>query len=298
MLGQWRRMETRIPTLPLIALLIGSMGLAFGPWLVRLADVGPIAAGFWRLGLGGIMLGMAAPIFGRSIRPPGRISLILIVIAAFFFAADIAAWHIGILLTKMGNATLFGNVGSFLFALYGLFLLRRRPAPTQLASILLALGGSLLLLAGSYELSASHFRGDLLALLAALLYAVYLVVIDKVRRTEEPLTTIFWASLAGAAFVLPMALIAGETIIPTNWTPVLLLAFSSQLVGQGLVVYAMGKLPPLVIGIGLMTQIALSAALGWWRYGEAFTPLDWVGVIFVLSAVILVRLRTGPRKTS
>ena len=33
------------------ALLFGSTLLAVGPWLVRLAGVGPVAAGFWRLAL-------------------------------------------------------------------------------------------------------------------------------------------------------------------------------------------------------------------------------------------------------
>ena len=33
------------------ALLFGNITLAFGPWLVRLADVGAVAAGFWRLTL-------------------------------------------------------------------------------------------------------------------------------------------------------------------------------------------------------------------------------------------------------
>ena len=31
------------------ALLLGNVALAFGPWLVRLSDVGPVAVGFWRL---------------------------------------------------------------------------------------------------------------------------------------------------------------------------------------------------------------------------------------------------------
>ena len=45
--------------------------------------------------------------------------------AAFFFAADLAAWHAGIRMTKLGNATLFGNLSSFAFAAWGLWLARR-----------------------------------------------------------------------------------------------------------------------------------------------------------------------------
>ena len=31
------------------ALLLGNVMLALGPWLVRLTDTGPVAAGFWRM---------------------------------------------------------------------------------------------------------------------------------------------------------------------------------------------------------------------------------------------------------
>jgi hypothetical protein len=33
----------------LLALLGGNVALAIGPWFVRVADTGPVAAGFWRL---------------------------------------------------------------------------------------------------------------------------------------------------------------------------------------------------------------------------------------------------------
>ena len=33
----------------LLALFGGNVALAIGPWFVRLADTGPVAAGFWRL---------------------------------------------------------------------------------------------------------------------------------------------------------------------------------------------------------------------------------------------------------
>ena len=33
------------------ALLVANVALAFGPWFVRATEVGPVAAGFWRLTL-------------------------------------------------------------------------------------------------------------------------------------------------------------------------------------------------------------------------------------------------------
>jgi drug/metabolite transporter (DMT)-like permease len=56
-------------------------------------------------------------------------------------------------------------------------------------------------------------------------------------------------------------------------------------------VYALGYVPPLVVGIAMLTQPALSALLGWLYYGESFTPLDWTGAATIVIALILVRLR-------
>ena len=64
----------------------------------------------------------------------------------------------------------------------------------------------------------------------------------------------------------------------------------SQVVGQGLLVYALGHVPPLVVGIAMLTQPALSALLGWLYYGESLTPLDWVGAAAIVLALVLVAL--------
>ena len=272
------------------ALLIGSCSLAFGPWLVRLAGVGPVAAGFWRLALALPFLLLIARMIGNPLRLPGRGLLALTAVAAFFFAADLAAWHTGIHMTKLGNATLFGNISSFAFAAWGLWLARRLPSPLQAAALLLAAAGAALLMGGSAELSPRHLRGDLLALTAGLLYTGYLIAVERARGKLEALPLLFLASAFGAAMLLPFSLILGERIMPTDWTPVLLLALGSQVLGQGLLVYAIGALPPLVVGLALLTQPAISAFIGWVAYHETLSPLDWLGAAAIALALVLVRL--------
>ena len=290
--------RTVTPALAFLALMAASTALALGPWLVRMADTGAVAAGFWRLALAVPMLGALAWATGSDLKPPPKRLFGLIALGAFFFAADIAAWHEGILLTKMGNATLFGNFGSFMFAVYGLWLARKWPGTRQVAALVLALLGTLALLSSSLELGLENVRGDLLSMAAGILYGFYLISVDKVRAALDPLPLIFWASLLGAIFIWPMALATGDPVMPGDWRPVVALAFSSQFVGQGLLVFAIGRLPPLVIGLGLITQVAISAGLGWAVYGEAFSPLDWAGAIAIGVALVLVRLRRrGPAPT-
>ena len=275
---------------PFIALLAGSSALALGPWLVRLAGTGPVAAGFWRLALAVPFLFLIARTVGQPVRFPRRGLTLLLAFAALFFAADLAAWHAGIHMTKLGNATLFGNVASFAFAAWGLWLVRRWPSPLQGAALILAAAGTAMLMASSAELSLRNVQGDLLALVAGLLYAGYLISVERSRGEVQPLPLLFIASLFGALMLLPASLALGEQVIPADWTFVLILALSSQVFGQGLLVYAIGHVPPLVVGLALLTQPAISALVGWFVYDERLTPLDWVGAIAIAAALVLVRL--------
>jgi len=91
--------------------------------------------------------------------------------------------------------------------------------------------------------------------------------------------------------LLPAAITAGERIIPADWTGLFALALCSQVIGQGLLVYALGHVPPLVVGVAMLTQPALSALLGWVYYGETLTARDFTGAAMIVVALILVRLK-------
>jgi drug/metabolite transporter (DMT)-like permease len=272
------------------AVVVGSCSLAFGPWLVRLSGVGPVAAGVWRLGLALPFLFIIAAMTRQPVHWPGRKLGLLVASAAFFFAADLAAWHVGIHMTKLGNSTLFGNLSSFAFAGWGLWQARRLPSRMQAMALGLAAAGAALLMGSSFELSPRNFTGDLLCLFAGLLYTGYLIAVQKGRGSLKPLPLLFLSSAFGAAMLLPLSLALGEQLFPHDWTYVLLLALGSQVIGQGLLVYGIGYVSPLVVGLVLLTQPAISGFVGWVAYGETLRPVDWIGAIALGAALVIVRL--------
>ncbi len=275
------------------ALVAGNIAIAFGPLLVRLADTGPMATGFWRLALAAPCLALIG--WGAGFRPAGlsRAALILLGLAGAAFAADIIAWHISIFETKLGNATLLANCASLLLAVYGMVIARRMPTRAEGAAVLLAFGGAALLMLQSFDLSPRHFRGDLLALLAGGFYALYLLAMMRARKSAESWMALAIASGVAALMILPVSVAAGEQVMPGNWTPVIILALSSQLVGQGLLIFALPHFSPLVIGLALLLQPALSALAGWWAFDEGLTALDLTGGVMVMTALVLVRLADG-----
>jgi drug/metabolite transporter (DMT)-like permease len=272
------------------ALLLGNVALAFGPWLVRLSDVGPVAVGFWRLVLALPFLWLVARVARQRLHWPSRPLVIVVAIAAVFYALDLATWNAGILMTKLGNATLFGNAGSFVFAIYGLWLAHRRPPLKRAAALFLAAAGTALLMNGSYEVSPRNFTGDLLTLVAGLLYGGYLIFVEKGRTALEPLPLLVLATVFSIPILLIISLGLGERIWPGDWTPLLIFALSSQVLGQGLLVYAIGTLPPLVVGLALLTQPVVSALIGWFAYRETLSLTDVIGALAIGFALVLVRL--------
>lgn len=271
------------------ALLAGNLALAFGPWFVRLADVGPVAAGFWRIALAApVLLILAQVTGGRPLRAGWALAPVL-ALSGVAFAGDLAAWHVGILQTHLANATLLGNSATFLFPLYGFLVAKAWPTRTQGLALLLAAAGAALLMGRSYQLDPSHLVGDLLCLLAGVLYAVYFILMARARAVLDPLPALAWSTVAATLPLLLFALALGERVWPGDWTPLVALSLLSQVVGQGLMIYALGRLSPLVIGLTLLTQPVVAAAIGWSVYGERLGVADAAGAVMIAVALVLVR---------
>lgn len=271
------------------ALVVANVALAFGPLFVRLADVGPVAAGFWRIALAvPILVAMA---FAGAWRPVGvaRGVWIAVAVGGLCFAADLASWHIGILKTSLANATLFGNSATLFFPIYGFLIARAWPSRMQAFALLLALVGAALLMGRSFQIAPEHLAGDLLCLLAGFLYTFYFVAMAKARDSMAPIPALAASTLASALPLLLFALFLREQVMPRDWTPLIALALASQVLGQGLMIFALGQLSPLVVGIALLIQPVVAAAIGWVGYGERLDAVDLVGAVLVAVALVLVR---------
>ena len=271
------------------ALMLGNMALALGPWFVRMADTGPVSAAFWRLALAVPVLALLARVSGQRLGGFGTKVWLAIAGAGLFFAADVGLWHIGIGLTRMANASLFGNAGSLVIMVWGLISLHRAPRAGEWLALVAALGGAAILLGRSLEIGTATAIGDLFCVTAGLLYAGYILLIQKHRASLGGWSLLTWSSLFGLPALLAAALLLGEPVWPTQWWPVIALALSSQLIGQGLLVYSLKHFSAMVIGLTLLTQPAVAVLVGWAAFGEVLGPLDVVGMALVAAALVLAR---------
>jgi drug/metabolite transporter (DMT)-like permease len=142
----------------------------------------------------------------------------------------------------MANAT-FGNSGSL--SPDGVGCDRDEPAPVsrRMGGDGGGSGRGGLLMGRSLELGSRTLAGDLFSVAGGAVLRRLSAALQHARASLGNWSLLFWASLAGLPVILPCALAMGEPFWPGthggHWWPLIVLAMGSQVVGQGLLVYAL-----------------------------------------------------------
>ncbi|HSW12526.1 MAG TPA: DMT family transporter [Solimonas sp.] len=230
---------------------------------------------------------------GHSPSPPHPPrQLAWLVLAGLFFAADLAVWHRSILWTSVANSTLLTNLAPVWVTLAAWLLWGERVNRGFLAGLGLALAGAVLLMADSLHVSRQTVIGDALAVLTSLFYAGYLLVLSRQRRLQSTLAVMFWTSATAALALLPLTLLAGETLWPSSlqgWLVLLGLGWLSHALGQGLIAYGFAHLPASFSSASLLVQPLAAAAFAWLLLAEPFGVQQALGGAVVLFGILLCR---------
>jgi drug/metabolite transporter (DMT)-like permease len=278
---------------PLVALLLGSFGIACAAIFVRLAlPAPPIVTGFWRLALAtAVLVGVVAPRARWRSLPRGAVAAALG--AGACFGADLALWNTALVETSVATATFLVNTTPVFVGLHAVLALRERLGAGLLAGGALALGGVALLLGDDLDASAS-LRGDALALGAALFYSGYLVWIQRARRQLDALTAVALSGAASTVVLAAAALAHGDpfTGFPAHsWAVFVASATISHLAAVVGIVWALAHLSTTFAAIALLAQPVGTALLGWWWLGESLSPLQLGGGAAVIAGIALAGRR-------
>lgn len=294
---RWVRSVRGRVWLPVLALFCGGVSLGLGGLFVRLADTGPVSTAFWRLLLALPFMALLARLNDPSPVDIPRRPLVLVALGGIAFAIDLSLWHVGVGMTRLANATLFGNGASLVLMVWGFVAARLLPDRQEWTAMVLAIGGAAILMGRSLEMSAATLAGDLFSLAAGLVYASYLLMLRSARQQIGPWTMLVLVSVAACPFLLLVAGIRGEDVWPRDWGPLVALAIISQVLGQGLLVYAMRHFSAMVLGLALLIQPAVAALSGVWFLGEHLALADLVGIVLVAAALAMAAAHQGrPRR--
>jgi drug/metabolite transporter (DMT)-like permease len=287
---------------PLLAGVLGALVIAFSAILVRLADVSPATAAFFRCAYALPVLGLLAWIEQRRHGPRARRDRALALVAGIFFAADLICWHYSIEAVGAGLATVLGNIQVVLVAVIAWLVLGERLSGRTIASIPVVFAGVVLIsgLVGNGAYGDDPLLGVVYGVATAITYAGFILVLRQAGGDlRQPAGPLFDATLSAAVFCA----LGGIAIGDIDWAPglesqawLVLLALSSQVLGWLLISVSLPRLPAAITSIVLMLQPMTTVLLGAVLLSERPSAVQLSGVLVVLAGVAFATLGARERQ--
>ncbi len=187
--------------------------------------------------------------------------------------------------TSVANAMFLFAAAPFFAAVMGWVFLREGVRKGTWAATLIALVGITIMVRDS--ISLGHLIGNVAALISALGFAVFTVIL-RWRRVNDMMPTVF---LGGVFAIIVSAIICyleGFTLYIPFRDISIALAMGVFQVGAGLSLYTIGSksVPAVELALLSMTEVVLGPLWVWLVFGETAGPYTLIGGLILLLAIV------------
>lgn len=285
--------RTRVLAITHLSLAI--IALSSTPILYRLSELGPTATSFYRTFV-------AIPIFvawiiierhritglGSPIAAIWGMDGIVLCVGAAVFAANIVNYAWAVHFTSVANASLLSNLSPVFVSLGSFLVFGERVSRGLVGAMVMAIGGVAILTSDKLAIGRDQILGDWFALLSAILFAAYLIIVGRLRQRLTSATIMLWTSALAAIGLLGASIAAGENLIPQTffgWSTLIGLAIVSYALGQGLLIVALSELGTAFSAVSLLSLPATAAMLGWALLTEPLTTKQVIGGLIILASI-------------
>ena len=277
-----------------LMLALGATLIGFAPIFVKWSDLSPAAITFWRMLLALPLLTGFNYVINKKIffRVKSKKTIFYTALASLAFTTDLTLWHYSMNITSVANATIIVNSAPIFVALLAFIFYKELPAKGFGKSFLITYVGIIGLIIFSNNYANGKIFGDLLCMIAAIFYAVYLLIISKLNK-ETSLNIIFYTTFFCCLFSLVPIMINSKSFIPISsfeWINMFLMAFLCQFGGQFLITFGIGKISASSGSIGLLMQPLTATLLAALIFSEILNLMQIVFVFITLAGIYLARL--------
>ena len=255
-----------------------------GNIMVARLDMPGIQIAFWRQLIGFGVYGLVFLLIGR--RLTWR-TVRLVIPAGVLLGLEIGVFFTALRTTTIANATIIGALQPILLLAVASRRYRETVTGWLLGASVVAVCGVVLVMWGASSEARWSPRGDLLALMAMILFSTYFVVVKDIRASVDTFTLQTVAMIIGALTVFPIAAIeAGTPVLPVPssrqfvWLLVLLAVPGT---GHYLMNWAHLHVSLSVAGLLTLAIPVLSALGAWLILDQHLTPIQALGGVVVLG---------------
>ena len=277
-----------------LILSFGAMLIGFAPIFVKLSSLSSTAITFYRMFLAIPFLFMLNYKLNKKFffNVKNKKTIIYAAFAALAFTVDLTLWHFSMDITSISNATIIVNSAPIFVAILSFIFFKERLSKEFLISFLITYIGIIGLIYYSNNYINGKVLGDILSLIAALFYGIYLLVISKLGN-ENSLNIIFYTTLFCCIFSIIPMLIEGGNMMPASsfeWINLLLMAVLCQFGGQYFITHGIGKISASDGSIGLLMQPLTATILAAIIFLEILNFIQIIFVLVTLFGIYLARI--------
>ena len=275
----------------MVQIVIGAVLISFSSVFVKLVNVGPTTALFYRFLFGAVTLVLFS-VFTKTALYKDMRSLLFAALAGFFFSLDLFLWHRSIHWVGPGLATILANFQVFILTLTGVVFMKERLRPVYVLSVLLAFSGLILLTGvGTVTMDSLYKKGIIYGLLTALCYSAITLTIQKSQKLPvklDPMANMAWLCVFGALFGSVEAAACGESFtIPDMQSLLFLLLYGAVCSGMGWYMITKG-LPGVTISMAGLVLVLQPAFAFIWDILFFAKPVNFLNITGAAVTIIAI----------
>lgn len=254
--------------------------LPFGLIVIRVAIA---AACFWLIGL------------SVNEKINWRDDWVRIVLCAFFgVGINMLFFFKGVSLTTAINGSIIMTLTPVMVFVTSLILLKEKVTLLKVLGLAVGfLGAFLIIYSPGTGISLGNWRGDVLILLNAMSYGVYLVLVKPLMARYTPITVAKWIFFFGILLVLPVGWNEFTQIEWQALTAKIYFSMAFVIIGVTVIVYvlniwALKKVNPSTVGVYIYVQPVFATLIASTFFGEILSIRHLIAALLVFAGVWLV----------
>ncbi len=273
-------------------LLLGVLAISTAAVLIKLCDdAGPAVIAAARMGVAAIvLLPVAGVVHGRRLARIPRRNRLLIVLAGFFLAAHFFFWISSLKHTSVMSSVVIVTTNPIFVGIASWLLFKERLRGGQIAGILLACGGGVLIALSDAGGGEDSLYGDLLSLAGAVMASCYLLAGRAVRREVDTISYILPVYGIAAIVLCVAAWLRGEAALGLSsqtYLYLVLLALVPQVIGHSTLNWALKHMTATFIAVCILGEPIGATLFACLFLGETIAPLQGAGAVLILAGIWL-----------
>ncbi|HAC62132.1 MAG TPA: EamA family transporter [Cyanothece sp. UBA12306] len=234
------------------------------------------------------------PILVEFFRQKQNGLLLLLLLSGVFSGGQQLLYAWSLTQTSAANSEVLHSMTPLFTTLIGWIFLSQNFERRFLRGIAVAICSSIILVSNDFSITIDKLQGDALALVSAILWSGYLLVLEKLQTQFSINTITTWTCLVGTIFLLPILLIADDDFFPHSWQVWLIIGIlgTVEIFTKICLTYSLKRLSSGLVATILLLHPAITAILAWGLFSETLNLLNWLAFLGILLGVYLATSST------